>query len=96
MKTIKKITIFTALLALICSVSSFAATPPVDTVGGWALWHMESRTNWADPPALPWYVHDDASANPGRNKDLAIGGGNVSGGVSGGGVPGCGNFLKFG
>ena len=96
MKTIKKITILTALMALICSVSSFAATPPVDTAGTWALWHMTARTNWASPPALPWYVHDDASANPGRTNDLAIAGGNVTGGVSGGGVPGCGNFLEFG
>ncbi len=96
MKIFKKITVLTALLALICSVSSFAATPPIDSAGTWALWHMTSRTNWADPPALPWYIHDDSSNNPGRTNGLAIAGANVTGGVSGGGVPGCGNFLKFG
>ena len=68
----KKIGILTAIIALFCSVNSYAAAP-VDSLGTWALWHMDARTNWVDPPALPWYVHDDASANPGRTNDMAMG-----------------------
>ncbi len=91
MKTIKKITILTALLALVFSASTFAADPPpVDTVGTWALWHMDARTNWVSPPALPWYVHDDASANPGRTNDMAMA---INNAIVGGGV--YGNCIYF-
>lgn len=88
MKTIKTLGIFAVILSMVCTMSTFAAAP-VDTSGTWCLWHMDSRTNWTDPPSLPWYIHDDASANPGRTNDLAIAGNNVTAGGS------YGSYLDF-
>ena len=78
------------LLTFILFVTTLTfAAPPVDTPGTWALWHMDARTNWVDPPVLPWYIPDDALANPGRTNDLQISGHNVTSGGS------YGNYLDF-
>ena len=85
----KKIGILTAIIALFCISNSYAAAP-VDSMGTWALWHMNARTNWVDPPALPWYVNDDASANPGRTNDMAM---DINNSIVGDGV--YGNCIYF-
>ncbi len=45
-----------------------------DSPGTWGLWHMntDSITNHTEPPTVPWYIHDDDSANPDRDNDLEI------------------------
>ena len=71
MNVIKKISFILTVVLFDC-VTTINAAPPVDSYDTWALWHMDSRTNYTDPPTTPWYIPDDDSANPGRTNDLNL------------------------